>query len=197
MLLIFIKPMLRLWFYYEFSFLSLWETQFRELVMPGKHMVVRIFSVLLVLMSAVFPVHAIDRGTTATGMAFVSGGVGHSELLMLAEEKKNFSFWLTTASKGTGAYLDAVQIRIINTRTRQPVLEHKMDAPWLFTALPAGRYEVEASYSQSAEGSAQVIKKSATIQALVLRQMLLYFDTRDTVGKDDDPAFKFNPYNTH
>ena len=165
--------------------------------MPNRPIVIRIFGVLCFMASVAFPVMATDRGTTSTGIAFVSGGVGHSELSMLMEEKKNYSFWLTTASKGSGAYLTAVRIRIINTSTRQTVLEHTMDGPWLFAALPPGRYAVQASYSPSAEGAAQALQQSTTIQAGVRRQMLLYFDTRDTVGKDEDPASKFNPYNTN
>lgn len=165
--------------------------------MSHQRIAIRYLSALLFLITAVLPVHAINRGSTSSGIAFVSGGIGHTELLMLSEEKKNYSFWLTTAAKGSGAYLAGVHIRIVNAKTRQPVLEHHMDGPWLFAALPVGRYDVEASYKDVMENAPRMLKKSTTIHAKDRHQMLLYFDTRDTVGADDDATSNLNRYNTN
>jgi hypothetical protein len=147
------------------------------------------------LISVMSSVYAIERGTTNTGISFVSGGVDQSELTALNEEKKNFSFWLTTATKGSGAYLAAVRVRIINASTRQPVLEHTMDGPWLFAALPLGHYNVEARYTEPTGQLIQTIRKSTTIHQGDHHQMMMYFDTKDTVGKDGESLFKDSPYN--
>lgn len=128
--------------------------------------------------------HAIERGTADSGPAYVSGGIGESEQAALSEEKGRYSFWLTTATKGSGAYLASVEVRILNARTRQSVLEHTMDGPWLFVALPAGRYEVEASLRESAGQPAQTLKKTLTIRAGALRHTFLYFNTSDEVGRE-------------
>jgi hypothetical protein len=143
---------------------------------------------------ALSPAYAIERGTSEVGISFVSGGVDQSELNALSEEKKNFSFWLTTATKGSGSYLAGVRVRIVNTTTRLPVLEHIMDGPWLFAALPLGRYEIEAGYTEAVGKPPQVIKKSTTIHRGDHHQMMMYFDTKDTVGKENDTTFKVSPY---
>jgi hypothetical protein len=82
------------------------------------HLAIRFTSVLLCLASVVFSVQAIDRRTTPTGIHFVSGCIGNSELLLLNEDK-----------------------------------------PYC--------------------------------------QIVLCFDTPDTVCNNDDPSFKFSPYSTN
>jgi hypothetical protein len=138
--------------------------------------------------------YAIERGSTGAGIAYVSGGVGQSELVALNEEKKNYSFWLTTAAKGSGSYLAAVRVRIVTAGTRLPVLEHTMDGPWLFAALPKGSYEVEASYTERPGSPLQTTRKTTTIHPGDHHQMVLYFDSNDAVDKGSEPAFKASPY---
>jgi hypothetical protein len=123
--------------------------------------------------------HAISRGTAAAGVAYVSGGVGETEQLALKQERSRYSFWLITASRGSGSYMADVQVRILNARTQQPVLEHTMDGPWLFAALPAGRYDIEASYRQAGQQPVQMQKRTTTIHPGDQHQMVLYFDTND------------------
>jgi hypothetical protein len=154
----------------------------------------RSFSLFFSIIGAMSSAFAIERGTTNTGIPFVSGGVGQPELTTLSEEKKNFSFWLTTAAKGSGSYLAAVRVRILNASTRQPVLEHTMDGPWLFANLPVGRYDVEANYTEAPGKPIQTIKKSTTIHPGDHHQMMMYFDTQDTVEKDRDTSFTVSPY---
>jgi hypothetical protein len=110
--------------------------------MARNHRAVCLLSSLFFLTYAAIPAQAIDRGASSTGIAFVTGGVGYSELQSLNDERKGYSFWLTTAAKGSGAYLAAVRVRIIDSKTRLPVLEQTMDGPWLFAALPHGRYDI-------------------------------------------------------
>ena len=42
------------------------------------------------------------RGTAAGGVAFVSGGASDEELATLRTERRLYSFWLTTAARGSG-----------------------------------------------------------------------------------------------
>jgi hypothetical protein len=156
--------------------------------------IARTLTTCLMMAGALSAANAIERGATSTGIAYVSGGVGHSELTALYEEKKRYSFWLTTAAKRSGSYLAAVQVRILNARTRQPVLEHTMDGPWLFVALPVGRYDVEASYYQIGKGPVQTQKQITTIHPGDNHQMVLYFDTDDQLGPENQTPFKTSPY---
>ena len=133
---------------------------------------------------------AVQRGATGVGMAYVSGGVDQSELAALSAEKKGYSFWLTTAAKGSGAYLAGVRVRILDARTQLPVLEHTMDGPWLLVALPLGRYEVQASHYQPGRGPVQLQKQTTTIHPGDHHQMVLYFETGDEVSPENERAPK-------
>jgi hypothetical protein len=170
-------------------------SSFKEIFMSRNHIFSQSLGLYFFLVSAMSSAYAIERGTTKTGISFVSGGVDQSELMLLNEEKKKFSFWLTTATKGSGAYLATVRVRIINASTRQSVLEHTMDGPWLFATLPLGRFDVEASYTEAIGQPVQVVKKSTTIHQGDHHQMMMYFDTKDTVGKDGESLFNDSPYN--
>jgi hypothetical protein len=163
--------------------------------MLKNRLAIRLLSFIFCLSGVALPTHAVDRGVSSKGIAFVSGGVGYSELQSLNDERKGYSFWLTTAAKGSGAYLAAVRVRIIDSKTNLPMLDHTMDGPWLFAALPSGRYGIEASYRQAPGQAVQVVQKTATIRAGDRRQMVIYFDSPDTVSDDKDASF--NPYKTN
>jgi hypothetical protein len=137
---------------------------------------------------------AIDRGVSPAGIAYASGGVGHSELQELHAERGRYSFWLTTAALRSGAHLADVDVRITPLRGAAPVLELRMGGPWLFAALPPGRYSIEAAYRATAEQPLQVRRAGATIQGGDRRQMVLYFDTGDEVGPENHSPFKTSPY---
>ncbi len=122
---------------------------------------------------------AIERGTTASGMAYVSGGVGEAEIAALQGEKDRYSFWLTTAVKRSGAHLAGVRVRITDTTRKVVVLEHTLDGPWLLCALPPGRYDIQAAYRESAGSPEQTRTGGTTIHAGDHHQMVLYFDTPD------------------
>lgn len=123
--------------------------------------------------------YAMERGTTAAGMAYVSGGVGETEMLVLHGEKDRYSFWLTTAAKRSGAHLAGVRVRITDTASKALVLEHTLDGPWLLCALPAGRYDIQAVYRESASSGEQTRTGVTTIHAGDHHQMVLYFDASD------------------
>jgi hypothetical protein len=165
-------------------------------MMRNQYFYIRSIGLCFCFFSAMSFALAIERGTTNTGVTYVSGGVGQSELAALTEEKNSYSFWLTTAARGSGSYLASVRVRIVQADTRQPILEHTMDGPWLFATLPLGRYEVEASYSEAPGGPTQILKQATTIHRGDHHQMMMYFDTKDTVDKSSETPFKGNPYNS-
>ncbi|MBK9237361.1 MAG: hypothetical protein IPO19_15790 [Rhodoferax sp.] len=135
-----------------------------------------------------------ERGVTDRGIAYVSGGVAEVEEDELIAQRKDYSFWLTTASKGSGAFLADVRVRIVDAHTRQMVLEHTLDGPWLFAKLPPGQYQVQATYREFADSPEQTLRRTTTIKPGSRRQMLLYFDTSDRVKHEDDGPPKASPY---
>ena len=128
-------------------------------------------------------VFATDSGTTASGVAYVSGGVSAEELAALSAEQTRYSFWLVTVARGSGAYLADATVKITAAIDGSVILEHKMDGPWLFVALPKGRYAVAAILSTGRNGSAQSLTKSITIGNSGRKKSVLYFDTGDKVGE--------------
>lgn len=148
-------------------------------------------ALLALTLAAWFPsAMAIDRGVAPSGIAYASGGVGHSELQELHAERAHYSFWLTTAALRSGAYLADVDVRITPLRGEAPLLELRLGGPWLFAALPPGRYGVEAAYRAAPEQPLQVRRGSTTIQGGDRRQMVLYFDTGDEVGPENRNPFR-------
>jgi len=133
---------------------------------------------------------AIERGTSATGVAYASGGTSHEELDVLRAERPNYSFWLTTAARRSGAHLAGVRVRITEADGGMRVLEHVMDGPWLFADLPLGRYEVEAILLDERTGRLEIQRGTTAIHAGDHHQMLLYFSTGDEVGDGAAPSGK-------
>ena len=137
---------------------------------------------------------ALQRGTSATGVDYVSGGVAQDEQRALVERRGEYSFWLTTAVRKTGAHLAGVMVRIREAETSLLVLEHRMDGPWLFAKLPVGRYDVEATLQNLKLGRIEVERGSTTIHPGDRHQMLLYFDTGEAIGEREPGVAPPNPY---
>ncbi len=140
------------------------------------------------------PTFALQRGTSATGVEFVSGGVGEDEQTALLAQRRDYSLWLTTAVRRTGAHLAGVQVRIREAETSLLVLETRMDGPWLFAKLPLGRYEIEATRQDLALGRIEVQRGSTTIHPNDRHQLLLYFDTGEAIGEREPGAQPPNVY---
>ncbi len=133
-------------------------------------------------------------GSTGDGVRYESGGVGHAELIEMRARFGQYSFWLTTAALGSGAYVADVQLRITDLDGNRPVLEHRMDGPWFLVDLPAGRYEVEASTPAGSASDVEVQRRATVVAKQGLRQMVLYFDTGDEVGAEAASPFEVSPY---
>lgn len=130
---------------------------------------------------------AVLEGTTTQGTPFVSGGVTIEEQEDLSKRKGEYSLWVQTAAKGSGAYLAGARVRVSDTKGG-PVLETEMDGPWLFARLSPGNYVVETTFEGKTEKRTVSIGKSGT------RQVFLYFVTDAEVSpdleKEKEPASK-------
>lgn len=141
---------------------------------------------ILFAFSALHGVQAAQPTDTPAEVEVVSGGVGESDQQALRDQRGRFSFWLITAAQGTGEYLSGVHVSVTDLQSKQTVVEHTMDGPWLLAALPPGRYAVEAVYRSSDAMPEQKVKKTTTIRAgTKLLQMLVYFKSAQGVGAND------------
>jgi hypothetical protein len=125
-----------------------------------------------------------ERGTSAAGVAYASGGASDEELEALRADRLKYSFWLTTAARRSGAHLAGVRVRISEAEGGQRVLEHVMAGPWLFADLPLGRYEVEAILLDERTGRLEIQRGTTHIHPGDRHQMVLYFSTGDEVADD-------------
>ncbi|MEA1051925.1 hypothetical protein U5801_19245 [Lamprobacter modestohalophilus] len=82
--------------------------------------------------------------TNEAGIRHISGGVGESERTQLNAMANEFNLHLMFATQGSGEYLSAVQVNVLDTKG-SPVLTAVSKGPWFYAQLPAGEYQVEVT----------------------------------------------------
>ena len=135
----------------------------------------------LACIAAMPAVHAMVEGRTSQGGAFVSGGIDVGERDALAARRAQASLRITTAARGSGAYLADVQMRIV-ARDGATVLDTTLDGPWLLVDLAPGDYRVQA-----VEGT-QSLERQVRIRAGAAREIVFYFEApAESVPKGQEP----------
>jgi hypothetical protein len=81
---------------------------------------------------------------TDGGISYASGGVGESERSDLQALSSQFNLHLMFATQGSGEYLSAVQVIILDAN-KAPVLSAESNGPWFYAQLPPGDYRVEVT----------------------------------------------------
>jgi hypothetical protein len=98
---------------------------------------------------------------TAGGVPYVSGGVGTDSIDRLSSLAGDFNLKLVFAMK-SGDYVSDVKVAIADAAGKT-LLDTTSDGPWLLTRLPAGRYQIVATFAgnsvkrQVAVGSAKLV----------------------------------------
>ena len=136
----------------------------------------------------------IVRSQTGDGHAFVSGGVTVEDRLAMSAERAQYNLWVATVAKPSGAYLANAKLRIVNVRDKSVVLERTMDGPWLLATLPAGNYDVSATFRADGTDKDQVLSERASVGKSGQRQVVLRFASSAQVSPDMVSAFKGNPF---
>jgi len=93
------------------------------------------------------------------GIRFVSGGVGESERSELNALSNEFNLHLMFATQGSGEYLSAVRVNILDAQNRS-VLNAESKGPWFYAQLPPGDYSVEVTPTGN-RGEDQTKRKAA------------------------------------
>jgi len=137
---------------------------------------------------------ALERNQSYAGIVYMSGGIGLSERAALHAARERYSLWVTTVAKGSGAYLSDARLRIVSLDGRRVLLDDKMSGPWLFAALPPGRYEVSATLRAEGADSAETITRQLLIRPGDHRQAVLRFVSSADVGPEREHPFNGNPF---
>jgi hypothetical protein len=124
---------------------------------------------------------ALARARTAAGHQLLSGGITAGDRNTMEAEKLQYSLWVATVAKPSGAYLADTELRISDLKSKAVVLERKMEGPWLMLALPPGIYEVAASFREAGTEQTQRLVTRVTVPAKGLRQAMLRFDSKAMV----------------
>ena len=136
------------------------------------------------------------RAKTDDGYAYLSGGVTVSDRRTMREERNDYTLWVATVAKPSGAFLSDAQLSISKAGAKQPLFERIMDGPWLMLALPPGRYEVKAVLPGEGAQPDRVAREVVNIGKQGLRQAVLRFASTVEVapdGQDPEDAKMFIP----
>jgi len=98
----------------------------------------------------------------------LGGGIGGAEREELGAKARDYNVKVVTAVK-SGEYLSGVMV-VIESATKQPMLETTMAGPILMTKLPPGSYTIKAT-----AGGATLIR-TVTTEAQVLKQVDFRWD---------------------
>ena len=98
---------------------------------------------------------------TTGGVRYVSGGVGTDSIDRLNSLAGDFNLKLVFALK-SGSYVSDVGVVIADAKG-QTLLDTTSEGPWLLTRLPAGNYQVVATFAGSA------VKRQIAVGAEKLR----------------------------
>ncbi|MBL8306036.1 MAG: hypothetical protein JNM33_05030 [Rubrivivax sp.] len=128
------------------------------------------------------------RAKTDEGYAYLSGGVTVSDRRTMRDERNDYSLWVATVARPSGAFLSDALLTFTRAGSKQPFFARTMDGPWLMMALPPGRYEVKAVLPGENGAADRVVKETVTIGKKGLRQAVLRFASTVEVAPDgQDP----------
>lgn len=102
----------------------------------------RIVAAVIAAVFALSPTSTLERGATADGWLYVSGGIGLGERDELAQARKDFSLRVASAARGSGAFLSSVQVTITDAGG-QRLFQRALAGPLLLIDLLPGQYVVE------------------------------------------------------
>lgn len=106
------------------------------------------------LLSSVLLAHAAGAGNDETvhtlgNVSYVSGGVGTESLDRLGSLTKDFNLKLVFALK-SGEYVSSVKVTIADPAGKS-LLDATSEGPWFLAKLPAGSYQISATFAGKAE----------------------------------------------
>ncbi len=134
------------------------------------------------------------RGKTGAGLDLLSGGNTVDDRVTMQSERGNYSLWVATVAKPSGAYLADAKLRVVSLSDKSVVVDRTMEGPWLLAALPAGKYEVSATFRADGASKDQTLTERVNIAKTGQRQVVLRFESDAKVSPDMESPFRGNPF---
>ena len=104
----------------------------------------------------------------AADVPHISGGIGSAEREELGTKEPDYNVKIVTAMK-SGEYLSGVVV-VIESATKQPMLETTMAGPILLAKLPPGSYTIKAT------AGGATLTRTVTTEAQGLKQVDFRWD---------------------
>lgn len=95
---------------------------------------------------------------TTGGISYVSGGIGEDALAKMETLTKDFDLKLVFALQD-GHYVTDVNVVIADTKGKT-LLDATSEGPWFLTTLPAGNYQIVATFAGNAVKRAVTVGKA-------------------------------------
>ena len=89
--------------------------------------------------------HALESQVTASGVKYVSGGIGAGSQQAMERVRKDYNLRLTFARPDSGEYLSDVRVRAENSSGEAP-LDVVSHGPLFFASLPGGKHRIKADF---------------------------------------------------
>lgn len=134
--------------------------------------------------SGATPSAYVVKDRTEAGVEFLSGGITVGDRVAMQAQRQQYSLWVTTVAKGSGAYLTNAQLRIVNLQGRRVVLDRMADGPWFMLALPSGQYEISATLQDDDAAAPQTLTQRVTVSKNGTRQVVLRFNSLAKVSPE-------------
>ena len=99
----------------------------------------------------------------ATGIPYISGGIGVSGREEMDALKSKFNLRLLFAVQGSGAYLADVKVRIADS-AGLTLLAAISQGPWFFAALAPGSYVIEADNAGQAQSRPVTVPERGALE---------------------------------
>jgi hypothetical protein len=133
----------------------------------------------LALLAGAMPAIALERGATEDGWPYLAGGFGIEERDQLEQARREYRLRVTTAARGSGAYLSGVRLRIADASGRS-VFDREIAGPWLLIDVAPGRYSLRATLK------GETVEQQVTLGATDRREIYFYFPVAAEVPPWDE-----------
>lgn len=133
---------------------------------PGikRKLIAHSFAAILLGFASFIPVASADSEAivqSASGVPYVSGGIGEESIERLNSLARDFNLKLVFALN-SGDYVSDVGVSIANAKGKT-LLEATSEGPWFYARLPAGNYQVVATLN------GKTVKRQVAVAATKLR----------------------------
>jgi hypothetical protein len=107
---------------------------------------------------------------TSGGVSYVSGGIPYEQLPAFNAARNQFPLNIEVYERdgSRNAFTADAEVRIINAKSGDVVLETKTQGPYLWAKVPPGQYKVETTLNGKVKESRVSVSGSKTARAIVV-----------------------------